>query len=142
MPYAGNISPKDAWALLEADPKAQLVDVRTAAEWSFVGVPSLATLDREPILVEWQSFPSMSRNPQFEAMVAARLNAAGILPHTPVAFLCRSGARSQAAAAAMTAAGYSKCFNVSGGFEGDLDSDRHRSRMNGWKADGLPWVQA
>jgi rhodanese-related sulfurtransferase len=142
MSYAGNISPKDAWALLAGDTKAQLVDVRTTAEWNFVGVPNLVTLKREPILVEWQSFPTMSRNAQFEAMVAERLKAAGVLPGTPVAFLCRSGARSQAAAMAMTAAGYSKCFNISGGFEGDLDADRHRSHKSGWKADGLPWVQA
>ena len=142
MSYAGNISPKDAWALLSGDPKAQLVDVRTAAEWNYVGVPSLVSLKREPILVEWQSFPSMSRNPQFEKLVAERLNGAGVLPETPIAFLCRSGARSQAAAAAMTAAGFHKCFNVSGGFEGDLDAERHRSHKSGWKADGLPWVQA
>jgi len=142
MTYAGNISAREAWELLKGDPKAQLVDVRTAAEWSFVGVPDLAALNRAVVRVEWQSYPSMERNPKFEAVVAERLKAAGATEATPVFFLCRSGARSQAAAAAMTAAGFAKCFNVVAGFEGDLDASKHRGHANGWKADGLPWVQA
>lgn len=141
MPYAGDIDAHEAWELLKSDPMAQLVDVRTAAEWNFVGVPNLAGAGRAAILVEWQSFPGMGRNAQFEAAVAEKLKAAGAGEATPVAFLCRSGARSQAAAAAMTAKGFSKCFNVAGGFEGDLNSDRHRGQSNGWKAAGLPWVQ-
>lgn len=142
MTYAGNISAREAWELLKGDPKAQLVDVRTAAEWSFVGVPDLASLNRAVVRVEWQVYPSMERNPKFEAAVAERLKAAGATEATPVFFLCRSGARSQAAAAAMTAAGFAKCFNVVAGFEGDLDASKHRGRANGWKVDGLPWVQA
>ncbi len=142
MTYAGNISAKEAWELLKSDPKAQLVDVRTAAEWSFVGVPDLASLKRAVVRVEWQSYPTMARNPAFEATVAEQLKAAGATEATPIYFLCRSGARSAAAAAAMTAAGFAKCFNVSAGFEGDLDASKHRGRANGWKADGLPWVQA
>jgi rhodanese-related sulfurtransferase len=127
---------------LKGDPKAQLVDVRTAAEWSFVGVPDLGALNRTLVRVEWQVYPSMERNPKFEATVAERLKAAGATEATPVFFLCRSGARSAAAAAAMTAAGFNRCFNVAAGFEGDLDAQKHRGRANGWKVDGLPWVQA
>ena len=141
MAYAGDIDVQDAWSLLKGDPKAQLVDVRTAAEWTFVGVPDLSAVARGAILVEWQSFPGMGRNAQFEAAVAEKLRAAGVGEATPIVFLCRSGARSQAAAAAMTAKGFSKCFNVSGGFEGDLNRERHRGQSNGWKAAGLPWVQ-
>lgn len=141
MSYAGNISPKDAWELLKGDPKAQLVDVRTAAEWNFVGVPDLSGVGRAAILVEWQAFPGMSRNQQFERSVSEQLKAAGANGDTPIAFLCRSGARSQAAATAMTVAGFSKCFNVAGGFEGDLNAGRHRSEASGWKADGLAWIQ-
>lgn len=141
MGYAGDIEPKEAWALLQSDPKAQLVDVRTAAEWTFVGVPNLGQVSRKAILVEWQVYPSMGRNASFEDGVAERLQAAGATATTSVLFLCRSGARSQAAARAMTAKGFTKCFNVAGGFEGDVDADRHRGRANGWKASGLPWVQ-
>lgn len=142
MGYAGDISPKEALALLQSDPKAQLVDVRSAAEWTFVGVPDLGALQRKPILVEWQMFPGMARNSEFDQMVAEHLKAAGATGSTPIMFLCRSGARSQAAAIAMTANGFTKCFNVAGGFEGDVDAERHRGATNGWKADGLPWVQS
>ncbi|MCE9524094.1 MAG: rhodanese-like domain-containing protein [Alphaproteobacteria bacterium] len=141
MAYAGNISPSEAWGLLQGDAKAQLVDVRTVAEWSFVGVPDTSKLGRAVILAEWQTYPGMARNPQFETVVAERLKAAGATFETPVAFLCRSGARSQSAAVAMTAAGYVKCFNVAGGFEGDLNAERHRGETGGWKSSGLPWVQ-
>ena len=127
--------------MLARDPKAQLVDVRTAAEWTFVGLPDLASLGRKAILVEWQTFPGMGRNPQFEAAVSEQLKAAGAAGDTPVAFLCRSGARSQAAASAMTAAGFTQCFNIADGFEGDLDAERRRGRASGWKAEGLAWLQ-
>lgn len=142
MTYAGNISAREAWEFLKSDPRAQLVDVRTAAEWSFVGVPDLSQLNRTVVRVEWQAYPTMERNTNFEGAVVERLKAAGATEATPILFLCRSGARSQAAAAAMTAAGYAKCFNVAAGFEGDLDAQKHRGRANGWKVDGLPWVQA
>lgn len=142
MGYAGDITPKEALALLKSDPKAQLVDVRSAAEWTFVGVPDLSSLQRKPILVEWQVFPGMGRNAEFDQAVAERLKAEGVTASTPITFLCRSGARSKAAAIAMTAQGFTKCFNVAGGFEGDVDAERHRGGTNGWKADGLPWVQS
>ncbi len=135
--YAGDLSVQDAWALLKSDPKARLVDVRTSAEWNFVGVPDLAEIGRDVALVEWQSLPAMQVNPAFvaEAGREAADKAA------PVLFLCRSGARSRAAAIAMTKAGYAKAYNIAGGFEGDLDGERHRGRKNGWKASGLPWKQ-
>lgn len=141
MAFAGNIQAHEAWELLKGDPKAQLVDVRTAAEWTFVGLPDLTSIGRSVILVEWQTFPAMSRNPQFEVAVAEKLKAAGISQSTPVAFICRSGGRSQAAAAAMTAAGFTRCYNVAGGFEGDLNAIKHRGETGGWKAAKLPWTQ-
>jgi rhodanese-related sulfurtransferase len=135
--YAGDLSVQDAWALLQRDPAARLIDVRTTAEWNFVGVPDLAELGREAALVEWQMFPSMQVNPGFVAQAGqGAANKAA-----PVLFLCRSGARSRAAAVAMTKAGYAKAYNVAGGFEGDLDGERHRGAKNGWKAAGLPWKQ-
>ncbi len=135
--YAGDLSPEEAWALLKSDPAARLVDVRTSAEWNFVGIADLSALGREAALVEWQILPSMQVNPGF----VAQTGQACPEPTAPVLFLCRSGARSRSAAIAMTRAGYAKAYNIAGGFEGDLDADRHRGGKNGWKASGLPWKQ-
>ncbi|HVI29362.1 rhodanese-like domain-containing protein [Hansschlegelia sp.] len=141
-PYAGDVAPKEAWETLASEPAAALVDVRTSAEWSFVGLPDLSPLAKRPLLREWQSYPSMHVDGGFADDVAAALSQAGAGPDTPVFFLCRSGARSQAAAAALAARGWTQCFNVVGGFEGPLDGSRHRGATAGWKADGLPWVQS
>jgi rhodanese-related sulfurtransferase len=142
LEYAGDIGSSEAWDMLTGDPKAQLVDVRTVAEWNFVGLPDLANLGRRVHCVEWQNFPSMAANPDFVRETAGALDAAGAAKDTPVLFLCRSGARSRAAAMAMTRAGYHKAFNIADGFEGDLDAQRHRGQNKGWKAQGLPWKQS
>lgn len=140
--YAGDLGPAEVWALLEQEPRAQLVDVRTVAEWNFVGLPDLSSLGRKAYCIEWQTFPTMQPNPNFTADAAEALQSAGAEPQTPVLFLCRSGARSRAAAMAMTRAGFGKAFNVAGGFEGNLDDEGHRGRTEGWKAAGLPWRQS
>lgn len=132
--YAGDISVQDAWERIQAG--ARLVDVRTMAEWNFVGLPDLG--GNRVYCVEWQSFPSGAANPAFVAQVEEDL--AGD-KETPVLLLCRSGARSRAAAIALTAAGFAQAFNIVGGFEGDADSHGHRGQRNGWKAQGLPWRQ-
>jgi rhodanese-related sulfurtransferase len=138
--YAGDISPKEAWETLGREPAAQLVDVRTEAEWNFVGIPDLGPHSRQAILIEWQRFPP-GPNPNFVQQVVQALKDAKHTPGAPIFFLCRSGGRSRAAAIAMTAAGHGPCFNVSDGFEGGLDAKRHRGEAGGWKADGLPWIQ-
>jgi len=135
--YAGDLSPNDALNLLHDDTSARLVDVRTDAEWSYVGVPDLSTAVSDLVLLSWQRFPSMQIDPDFLSQlskIAPNLSA-------PLLFLCRSGVRSQSAAVAATSAGYTSAFNVAGGFEGDKNSDGHRGKINGWKALGLPWVQ-
>lgn len=141
--YAGDISVQEAWRVLGENSRAMLVDVRTRAEWSFVGVADLAPVGKEPVLVEWQSFPTMAVNADFVAQVGAALEGVfGDEARTaPVFFLCRSGARSRAAAVALSAQGFAAAYNIAGGFEGDLDETRHRGQRNGWKASGLPWVQ-
>ena len=136
--YAGDLSAPEAWEMLRSDKAAQLVDVRTQAEWSFVGVPDLSEVGRRVHCVEWQGFPSMAQNPAFAGQVAAAL---GTGRDKALLFLCRSGGRSRAAAMAMTAAGYERAYNIAGGFEGDLDQNGHRGQQNGWKASGLPWKQ-
>lgn len=139
--YAGDISPDEAWALLGADAKAVLVDVRTVPEWNFVGTPDLRPLGKEALLVEWQSFPSGGPRPSFVAEVSRALDERGVAKDAPVLLLCRSGARSRSAAIALTAAGFSRAFNVAHGFEGPHDGDGHRGGVEGWKARGLPWAQ-
>lgn len=139
--YAGDIDCREAWQLLETVAGAQLIDVRTRAEWSFVGVPDLSALGLRPLFVEWQTFPSGERNADFVAEVDAALSEAGAPTQAPLLLLCRSGGRSAAAAAALTQAGYGPAYNILGGFEGELDAGRHRGQKTGWKAAGLPWQQ-
>lgn len=140
--YAGDASPEEAWEVLSSEPGAALIDVRTAAEWTFVGVPDLSGIDAPLVRAEWQTYPSMQVDPEFTTRLEEALAAAGSRPDSALFFLCRSGARSAAAARAMTAAGYSRCFNVAGGFEGMRDDAGHRGTVEGWKAANLPWVQA
>ena len=135
--YAGDVAPKTAWQILAEEPNAVLVDVRTQPEWVFVGIPDVTTLGKKPAFIPWQVFPSMAQNHEFARQVAA----AGAAPDKPVLFLCRSGARSRAAAIALTAQGFTRAYNIAGGFEGPLNNDHHRGTASGWKADGLPWLQ-
>lgn len=135
--YAGDITPEVAWKILSQREDAVLVDVRTRAEWNYVGLPDLASLGRKPALVEWQVFPTMQVNAEF----VQGLSGALADRDTPLFFLCRSGVRSVAAAKAMAAAGYSSCFNILDGFEGPLNAQATRGAAAGWKAAGLPWRQ-
>lgn len=139
--YAGDLGPGEAWSLLAQDRSAQLVDVRTSAEWNFVGVPDLQSLGRGLHCIEWQSLPAFAANRSFTEAATASLKSAGAHNDTPILFICRSGARSRAAAIAVTNAGFRCAYNISSGFEGDLDGESHRGRRNGWKAEGLPWRQ-
>jgi rhodanese-related sulfurtransferase len=138
--YAGDLLAVDAYALLEGDASSVLVDVRTQAEWSYVGTPDLQTLGKTPLFLEWQSYPSMAVAPDFAARLEALLQSA-VGRGAPLVFLCRSGVRSRHAAIAMTSAGWGPCFNVSDGFEGPLDGSRRRGVLSGWKAGRLPWTQ-
>ncbi len=131
LPYVGALLPTEAYALLQQAPGAKLVDVRTRAEWDYVGrVPGA-------VQIEWQRYPSGQLNPDFLADLQAQVEREAL-----VMFMCRSGARSHAAAAAATATGYTQAFNVLEGFEGDKDQHGHRNTVGGWRAAGLPWVQS
>ncbi|MEM8812721.1 MAG: rhodanese-like domain-containing protein [Pseudomonadota bacterium] len=140
--YAGDVSSQQAWDMLRDDERALLIDVRTRAEWTFVGVPVLSEAGKETILIEWQTFPTMARNPGFADQVAKAVADRGVDPSAPLLFLCRSGQRSRDAAIALTEAGYDRCFNIAGGFEGPPDGDGHRGLSDGWKASRLPWAQS
>ena len=137
-------SPTETWQKLENDPASIMVAVRTKAEWSFVGLPDLSALGKDVHLIEWKSFPTMENNDGFADQL---LSAIADSEPSEILFLCRSGVRSLAAAAMMqeifTARGVAtKCVNIAEGFEGDLDSEAQRGKMNGWKARGLAWRQS
>ncbi len=136
--YAGDVTPDAAWEALRSQPDAVLVDVRSDAEWAFVGLPDLSSAGKDVVRAAWATFPGMKPNPAFAQTVADQ----GVGPDKAVYLLCRSGVRSAAAARALTALGYARCYNIAGGFEGDLDAGRHRGQVNGWKLAGLPWSQS
>ena len=137
--YAGDLTAAQTWELLATDERALLVDVRTEAEWRFVGVPDVAATGRRAAFVEWSRYPTGAVNADFLAELAA----AGVAPgdERPIVFLCRSGVRSVAAAQAATAAGLGPAYNVLEGFEGPPDGTGHRGAAGGWRAAGLPWRQ-
>jgi rhodanese-related sulfurtransferase len=131
LPYFGAVTPAEAMALLESEPAARLIDVRTRAEWDYVGrVPGSA-------LIEWNTYPDGTRNQEFVDELRRTVGETD----APVLFLCRSGHRSDSAARAAAAAGYTRAFNVLEGFEGNKDADGHRGNLGGWRKAGLPWVQ-
>lgn len=136
--YTGDVSPTDAWNALSQNANAQLVDVRTQAEWSFAGVPSVDTLNKTVKTISWKFYPNFDVNPRF----VEQLEAAVPDKSAPLYFLCKTGGRSTDAAIAATAAGYTQCFNIEGGFEGDINTNHQRGQVNGWKASRLPWQQA
>jgi rhodanese-related sulfurtransferase len=132
-----NVPPARVWEALCTDPQAQLVDVRTDAEWNFVGVPDLAAAGKQVVLIPWQVYPTMQPNAAFND----QLKEAGFTPDQHIYFICRSGQRSLAAAQAAQAAGFPHAYNVAEGFEGGVDAQGHRGVAAGWKAKGLPWRQ-
>lgn len=134
--YAGDLPPKQAWDLLASDPEAVLVDVRTSAEWQWVGGVDLSELGKPVVGIEWMTSAGEPNHRFVE-----QLGEAGLTPETPVLFLCRSGGRSAAAASVATAAGFGPAYNVAEGFEGDPDAHGHRGTVNGWKVAGLAWRQ-
>lgn len=135
--YGGDVAPKQAWEILAENPDAVLVDVRTQPEWVFVGVPDLSPLGKRAVFIPWQVYPSMQVNVEF----AKQVQAAGAKPDAPVLFLCRSGGRSKAAAMALSQMGFTRAYNIAGGFEGGHDGSKHRGAKEGWKFTGLPWIQ-
>lgn len=141
-PYAGDVSVSDAWQALSQSTAAVLVDVRSKAEWAFVGVPVLSSIGKQTVLVEWNDFSTGAAVPDFVGRLDTALAERGVADDAPLYFICRSGNRSRNAAIAATAAGHPSCFNVEFGFEGLLDSEHHRNTPGSWKAEGLPWEQS
>lgn len=130
LAYTGALTPREAWDVLQLAPGAKLVDVRTRAEWDWVGrVPGA-------VEIEWMLYPGNEPNPHFLAQFTRQVD-----PEALVMFLCRSGARSNAAANLAVSAGYTNAYNILEGFEGDKDASGHRNKVGGWRHAGLPWLQ-
>jgi rhodanese-related sulfurtransferase len=128
--YAGDLTPQEAWAKLEQG--AILVDVRTEGEWAHIGIPDTKATDNDPLFIQW-TFPGGIPNPDFITDLTQQAPEDGA---TELVFLCRSGARSIAAAIAATQAGFTS-YNILEGFEGEPDRYGERT-VNGWKNRGLP----
>ena len=134
--------PLQTWEGLKSDPSSVLVDVRTIAEWDYIGLPVLDALGKEVLKVEWMEFPEMTRNSFFADELLSQISD----DTKTIYFICRSGRRSANAAACLVSASAEKgreikCVNVTEGFEGDHDEHKHRGNLNGWKVRGLPWCQ-
>ncbi|GBQ22842.1 sulfide dehydrogenase [Acetobacter estunensis NRIC 0472] len=132
-----DIQPRAVWEMMEADPTAQLIDVRTPAEWHFVGLPDLSVLGRNIHTISWQ-LPGGLINERF----IEELRLVGLDGSQPLHFICRSGARSRSAAMMALQSGFETVFNVADGFEGPLNGEGHRGSVAGWKKDNLPWRQS
>ena len=130
LPYSGALLPQEAWQLWKSLPGAQLVDVRSRAEWDWVGrIPGA-------VEIEMLSYPGNRPNPAFVQELQQKVGA-----EAPVLFICRSGGRSHNAATLALQAGYAESYNVLEGFEGDRDAQGHRNTVGGWRAAELPWAQ-
>lgn len=135
LAYAGAVSPAEAFELLQLDPRARLVDVRTRAELDWVGRPVIG--DGQYAHIEWTRYPGGVPNVEFLAQLREAVE-----PDAPVLFLCRSAARSKLAAVEAAKVGYTRAYDLLEGFEGDKDSRGHRKTVTGWCFRGLPWIGA
>ena len=131
LPYGGAVTPQEANEILGQAPSAKLVDVRTRAELDWVGrIPGA-------VEIELQTYPGNRPNESFVKALEQQVDKESL-----VMFICRSGGRSHNAAMMAMEAGYTECFNVLEGFEGDKDSEGHRNSKGGWRKSGLPWTQS
>ena len=128
LPYAGALTPQEAHEVWQMAPGARLIDVRTRAEWDWVGrIPGA-------IEIEWLSYPDNRPNTHFLAQLKQQVDREALLM-----FICRSGMRSHNAAALASEAAHLECYNVLEGFEGDKDANGQRGKVGGWRRAGLPW---
>ena len=131
LPYAGALTPQEAYQVVQLDPNTVLVDVRSRAELDLVGRVPTATL------IEWAFYPGMAANPDFAAQLDAKIDKDSV-----VIFMCRTGGRSHHAAAVAQQLGFKQAYNMIEGFEGEPNAAKQRTFINGWKHAGLPWTNA
>lgn len=135
QPYAGAVTPQEAYVLLQADSRVKLVDVRTNAERDWVG--RVAIPDAQHVAVQWATYPGGMPNPDFGAQLEKAAHKDEVL-----LFLCRSGVRSRHSARVATELGFTQSYDILEGFEGDKDGEGHRKTTGGWCKAGLPWIGA
>ena len=135
QPYAGAVTPEEAYTLLRSDPRVKLVDVRTNAERDWVG--RVAIPEAQHVAVEWATYPGGAPNPAFGAQLQQVARKDEVL-----LFLCRSGVRSRHSARVATEHGFAESYDILEGFEGDRDAEGHRKTIGGWCKAGLPWIGA
>ena len=136
MSYKRNLLPKMAVERLNENPEAVLIDVRTKAEHKYVGYPE------NSILIPWFDEPDLESNPDafYESVLAVLRERTDVL-ETELILICRSGFRSNEALKCLQSKGFTCVSHVASGFEGDLDENDHRGNLNGWRHDGMPWMQ-
>jgi len=138
-PKLQTISCQQAWEILQENPRAVLVDVRSSMEYLFVGHPVGA------INIPWIDEPDWVVNPDFVREVRKLLLGGkiekGEIHSAPVLLICRSGKRSLEAGDLLVNEGFTAVYNIDEGFEGELDEHHHRSSIGGWRFHGLPWEQ-
>ena len=132
-----NITSYKCFNKLSETSDSYLIDVRTKPEWEFIGVPDLSSLNKKTTFISWLEYPKMNINKNFHKQVVLTK----IKKDDNIFLICRSGSRSFYAAKYLTSCGYKHCYNVSDGFEGDKNNLNHRSSINGWKVNNLPWKQ-
>ncbi len=133
------VSPPEAWELVKKDQRAVLIDVRSSMEFLFVGHPAGS------IHVPWIDAPEWTVNPHFvtevRKVMLGGIGVEGGDKDAPVVLICRSGKRSLEAGKLLMENGFNEVYNISEGFEGELDESHHRSTTGGWRFHGLPWEQ-
>jgi len=129
LPYAGAMTPREAFEVLKTNPQALLIDVRTQAELGLVGrVPTALN-------IEWAFYPGMVPNQDFAKQLVEKVDKNQVL-----IFMCRTGGRSHNAAAVAATLGFTQAYNMLEGFEGEANTFNQRTKINGWKHAGLPWT--
>ena len=137
MSYKRNLLPKMAVERLQSNSQALFVDVRSKAEYKYVGFPE------NSILIPWIDDPDWEPNPEvFSDLVMQELDGRENLLNTEIILICRSGFRSNEALKCLENKGFTQVAHVASGFEGDLDENDHRGNLNGWRHDGMPWSQS
>ena len=137
MSYKRNLLPKMAVERLQNNPQALFVDVRSRAEYKYVGYPE------NSILIPWIDDPDWKPNPEaFSGAVMQELDGRENLSDTEIILICRSGFRSNEALKCLENKGFTQVSHVASGFEGDLDENDHRGNLNGWRHDGMQWSQS
>lgn len=138
-PEPKTLFPKEAWQLIQDDPRALLIDVRSHMEFLFIGHPVGA------LHIPWIDEPDWNINPRFvpeiRQLVLGGLGVEDNPSEVPILLICRSGKRSREAGELLLSEGFHKVYNIADGFEGERDDNHHRSTLGGWRFEGLPWEQ-